>query len=124
MMQDFEDRDSKTKWNQNIDLIFLVFNSVYFAEFILKVVAMGAVLHKNSYFRDPWNWLDFTVVVVGVMEVTPLPNLQLKALRSLRVLRPLRSINALPSMKKLVTGLIDSVPSLLNAIIFMCFIFL
>ena len=81
-------------------------------------------MHKNAYLRDPWNWLDFTVGVVGILEVTPLPNFQLKALRSLRVLRPLRSINVLPSMKKLITGLIDALPSLLHAIMFMCFIFL
>jgi hypothetical protein len=101
-----------------------VFNYIYFAEFALKILAMGAFLHKNAYFREPWNWLDFTVVVVGIMEVTPLPNLQLKAIRGLRVLRPLRSINAFPSMKKLVTGLINAIPSLLNAIFFMSFIFM
>lgn len=93
-------------------------------EFLLKIIAMGAVRHRNSYFREPWNWLDFTVVVVGIMEVSPLPNLQLKAIRALRVLRPLRSINVFPSMKKLVASLIHSIPSLFNALLFMCFIFL
>lgn len=85
---------------------------------------MGAFMHKNSYFRDAWNWIDFTVVVVGIIEITPLPYLKLKALRGLRVLRSLRSISALPSMKKLITGLFDSIPSLINALMFMGFIFL
>lgn len=85
---------------------------------------MGAFMHRNAYFREPWNWLDFTVVLVGILEVTPLPNIQIKAIRSFRVLRPLRSVNALPSMKKLVSGLINSIPSLLNAILFMSFIFI
>ena len=124
MLQDFKDRASITRWNQNIEELFKVFNYIYFAEFLLKIVAMGAFMHKNAYFREPWNWLDFTVVLVGILEVSPLPNLQIKAIRSLRVLRPLRSINALPSMKKLVSGLINSIPSLLNAILFMSFIFI
>jgi len=124
IIQDYNDRDAKTSWNQNIAKLFLAFNCVYFLEFMFKIIAMGAITHKNGYFREPWNWLDFMVVVVGIIEVTPLPNLQIKAIRSFRVLRPLRSINSFPSMKKLVNGLINSIPSLLNTILFMSFIFI
>ena len=40
----------------------------------------------------------------------------------LRVLRPLRSINAIPSMRRLVSTLIQSLPELGNATIFLAFI--
>lgn len=52
-------------------------------------------MHKNSYLRDYWNWLDFIVVCIGIFENIPgIP--KLKALRTMRVLRPLRSVNAVP----------------------------
>lgn len=49
-------------------------------------------------------------------------SVNLKSLRILRVLRPLRSINASPSMRRLVTTLIKSLPELGSATIFVAFI--
>ncbi len=48
--------------------------------------------------------------------------LNLKALRILRVVKPLRSVKAIPSMKRLVTTLLKSIPELGNATIFIIFI--
>lgn len=81
-------------------------------------------MHENSYFRDSWNWIDFAVVITGVLELCSIPGVNLRSLRALRVLRPLRSIKAFPSMRKLIQGMIDSMPSLINAIVFMGFVFL
>ena len=47
----------------------------YLAEFVIKVISMGAFMHYNSYFRSAWNWLDFAVVIVGIFEVSPLPDM-------------------------------------------------
>lgn len=86
---------------------------------------MGFVHHKNSYLRDTWNWLDFLVVCIGMTDYIPgISGSNLKALRTLRVLRPLRSINKFPSMKKLISSLLASLPALGNAVVFMMFIFL
>jgi hypothetical protein len=86
---------------------------------------MGFCFHKNSYMRDPWNWLDFLVVCIGIIEFIPvIPAANLKAIRTFRVLRPLRSINAFPSMRRLIGSLLASLPSLANAVVFMFFIFL
>lgn len=51
-----------TNNNVNIDLGFLI---IYTIELILKVIALGFVMEKNSYLRDPWNILDFIVVFFG-----------------------------------------------------------
>ena len=48
----------------------------------------------------------------------------LRSLRNLRVLRPLRSINIVPTMRKLVSTLINSMPELFNVAIFLIFIFM
>ncbi len=55
-------------------------------------------MHKGAYLRDPWNWLDFAIVILAYVNFLPgLANLT--ALRTLRLLRPLRTINSLKGMK-------------------------
>lgn len=102
----------------------MYFIVVFTIECTLKIVATGFVLHPNAYLRDPWNWIDFLVVVTGIIELTPTSGISLSALRTLRVLRPLKSISAVPSMKKLIQGMIDSVSALFYAIVFMGFVFI
>lgn len=43
------------------------------------------------------------------------------ALRVVRILRPLRTINSIPSMKKLVTALLRSLPTMLDVFILLSF---
>lgn len=45
-----------------MDIIFL---AVYTFEAVLKIVAMGFVLNDNTYLRDLWNVLDFTIIVTA-----------------------------------------------------------
>ena len=114
------------KKNASIEWWGVIFTYIFIVECFLKIIGMGFIVHKNSYLRDYWNWLDFIVVVVGIMEqVQPDASTgDMKSLRTLRVLRPLRSINAFPEMKRLIGSLLSSLPSLANAVLFMFFIFL
>lgn len=122
---DYGDRDNLTQRNSLIESCGLIFTITFTLEAIIKILAMGFAMHKNSYMRDPWNWLDFLVVCIGIIEFIPaIPAANLKALRTFRVLRPLRSINAFPSMRRLIGSLLASLPSLANAVVFMFFIFL
>jgi hypothetical protein len=43
----------------------LCFSIVYTIEAILRIIALGFVVHKKSYLRDPWNLIDFIVVISG-----------------------------------------------------------
>ena len=84
-----------------MELFGSCFTVLFAIECITKIIAMGFIVHKNSYMRDYWNWLDILVVIVGVIELTPFIDASwIKSLRVLRVLRPLKSINAFPSMRK------------------------
>lgn len=128
----FEFDPNILKHNGFIESWGVVFTYIFIVECFLKIIAMGFIIHKNSYLRDTWNWLDFIVVVVGIVEevqkfTDPYGDSKssgMKSLRTLRVLRPLRSINAFPSMKRLIGSLLSSLPSLANAVVFMFFIFL
>ena len=62
---DYSDRDSNTKKNQILDLIGMALTIIFVSECILKIMAFGLVLHKNSYLRVGWNLIDFVVVISG-----------------------------------------------------------
>lgn len=85
---------------------------------------MGFCMHKKSYLRDRWNWLDFFVVLVSLLDFVPALDQysSLKVLRTARILRPLRSINKLPELKKLINALLKSVPGLANVAFFLFFV--
>ena len=38
---------------------------IFTVEMCTKIVAMGFILHENSYLRNMWNIMDFVVVVSG-----------------------------------------------------------
>jgi len=91
----------------------------------LKVIAMGFVLHRKSYLRDIWNWLDLLVVLLGIAGFLPRinSNSNLKALRTFRVLRPLRSMKSVPHLRRLIESLIRSIKPLGSVVLFLGFVF-
>ena len=125
-LTDYNDRDNETQFNKTLERISTVFSYIFTVEFVLKVIAMGFIMHKKSYMRDPWNGLDFLVVISGLVEIFAgdKGSKSVRALRVLRVLRPLKSINAFPKMRRIISALLSSLPALGNAVAFMMFIFL
>ncbi|XP_036950412.1 voltage-dependent T-type calcium channel subunit alpha-1I-like isoform X4 [Acanthopagrus latus] len=97
---------------------------VFFAgEMVVKMVALG-VIGQNGYLGDTWNRLDFFIVIVGMLEYSlDGHNVSLSAIRTVRVLRPLRAINRVPSMRILVTLLLDTLPMLGNVLALCFFVF-
>uniref|UniRef100_A0A8C6PPV4 Ion transport domain-containing protein n=1 Tax=Nothobranchius furzeri TaxID=105023 RepID=A0A8C6PPV4_NOTFU len=97
---------------------------VFFAgEMLVKMVALGVVGQKG-YLGDTWNRLDFFIVIVGMLEYSlDGHNVSLSAIRTVRVLRPLRAINRVPSMRILVTLLLDTLPMLGNVLALCFFVF-
>uniref|UniRef100_A0A8C8DRU4 Calcium channel, voltage-dependent, T type, alpha 1H subunit b n=1 Tax=Oryzias sinensis TaxID=183150 RepID=A0A8C8DRU4_9TELE len=92
-------------------------------EMVVKMVALG-VIGQKGYLGDTWNRLDFFIVIVGMLEYSlDGHNVSLSAIRTVRVLRPLRAINRVPSMRILVTLLLDTLPMLGNVLALCFFVF-
>jgi hypothetical protein len=53
------------KLNEIIDGFGGLFTSIFLVEALLKIVAMGLVVHKKSYLREGWNVVDFLIVCSG-----------------------------------------------------------
>lgn len=41
------------------------FTAIYTFECLVKILARGFCLHAFTFLRDPWNWLDFSVIVMA-----------------------------------------------------------
>ncbi|XP_008048411.1 voltage-dependent T-type calcium channel subunit alpha-1H, partial [Carlito syrichta] len=101
------------------DFIFAFFA----VEMVIKMVALG-LFGQKCYLGDTWNRLDFFIVMAGMMEYSlDGHNVSLSAIRTVRVLRPLRAINRVPSMRILVTLLLDTLPMLGNVLLLCFFVF-
>jgi len=77
------------------------------AVFVVEI-ALRLIAHRLSFFRDPWSVFDFAVVAVALIPASG----PLAVLRALRVLRVLRLITLVPSMKRVVGGLLSALPGL------------
>jgi len=105
--QDYQgvlEKDYVSERNALLKKFDVVLSIIFLGECFCKVLSMGFMIHKKSYLRDVWNWLDFFVVCISVFDLLPgqTANQNLKALRTLRILRPLRTINSMPRMKDLI----------------------
>jgi hypothetical protein len=48
-----------------------VFTVIFTIEAVLKMIGMGFIMHKRAYLRNGWNWIDFTVVAIGILDALP-----------------------------------------------------
>ncbi len=47
------------------------FITAFTLEFIIHVVANGFIYGRDTYLRNPWNWIDFIVVVTSLLSLHP-----------------------------------------------------
>lgn len=119
--------EDPTKVTQSafIDASETWFLVLYTIEMVLKILGMGMLFNRNAYLRDPWNVLDFTIVVTAYIPIVlNTEGVSLASLRSLRVLRPLKTISSIRKLKALIVTIFNAIPYLIEIIIVMLFVFL
>ncbi|XP_026503308.1 sodium channel protein type 2 subunit alpha-like isoform X13 [Terrapene carolina triunguis] len=105
------------EWTKNVEYTF---TGIYTFESLIKILARGFCLEGFTFLRDPWNWLDFSVILMAyVTEFVDLGNVS--ALRTFRVLRALKTISVIPGLKTIVGALIQSVKKLSDVMILTVF---
>ncbi|XP_076122841.1 voltage-dependent T-type calcium channel subunit alpha-1H [Alosa pseudoharengus] len=123
MYRPCEDIDCKAEWCLILQALDDCIFAFFAIEMIMKMVAFG-IWGSKCYLGDTWNRLDFFIVMAGMMEYSlDGHNASLSAIRTVRVLRPLRAINRVPSMRILVTLLLDTLPMLGNVLLLCFFVF-
>ncbi len=84
-----------------------ILDHVLLAIFVAELAAR-IIVHRLDFFRDPWSVFDFVVVSIALVPASE----NFTVLRALRVLRVLRLITAIPSLKRVVAGLLASLPGM------------
>ena len=100
--------------------INLFFTIIFTIELILKIISFGFVLDKNSFLRDPWNWIDFFVVITGLISLIPGIYSNWNSLRVFRLIRTLKTIKMFPNVRRFVNVVLNSFIDL-GAVFFMLF---
>ncbi|XP_023566362.1 cation channel sperm-associated protein 1 [Octodon degus] len=133
MAQTFAEVKIRGEWYfMALDCVFL---SIYITEALLKIISLGL-----DYFYDPWNNLDFFVMLMAVldfalMQVNSLDSFYnhslfrilkvLKIMRALRAIRIVRRLRILTSLKEVTGTLVGSLMSIITIfiLIFSCLLF-
>jgi voltage-gated sodium channel len=88
--------------------------TVFVVELLTRMIAFRA-----AFFRDPWSLFDLIVVGIALVPATG----SLSVLRALRVLRLLRLVTAVPSLKRVVGGLVRALPGMGSIMLLLMLIF-
>ncbi len=90
-------------WGETLSRIDQALLTVFVAEITLRLWAW-----RGDFFRDPWSVFDFAVVAIALVPASG----PFSVLRALRVLRVLRILTIVPSMRRVVGGLLAAIPGL------------
>ena len=107
---------------KNYTLLFNLINafvlSIFIVEAALKI--FSSYPHVSKYFRNGWNILDFSIIVVSLL---PLSGGYTTVARLIRLLRVVRLTNRYREMSVVVMTLIKSLPSMVNVFLLLSLIF-
>jgi len=109
---------------EEMEIVFMV---VFTTEMLTKILALGFMLHKGSYMRNPWNFMDFFVVTSGFLPyVMPESKdgegaVDLSTLRTFRVLRPLKLVSGVPSLQVVMSSIAKAIGPLVNIALLLFF---
>ena len=95
-------------------LVDQVILGIFVVELALRLYA-----HGLKFFKDPWSLFDFSIVAISLMPATG----NLSVLRSLRILRALRLISVVPSLRRVIGGLVAALPGMGSIVVLMALVF-
>jgi len=98
--------------------VLIVFDRLILTVFVLELLARFAV-YRSAFFRDPWRVFDLLVVSIALVPATG----NLSVLRALRILRVLRLITVVPSLRRVVGGLMASLPGMGAVVLLLALVF-
>jgi voltage-gated sodium channel len=111
-LQGFFSDTSSTR--ELLELSDHIFTTLFIIEAIIKIKSFGA----KGYFKDAWNFFDFSLVLIALpsllMLLIPLEMVSLNFLLTLRILRVFkffRVLKFIPNIENLLSGLFRAIQS-------------
>lgn len=88
------------------------------AVFVVELIAR-AFVYRGRFFHDPWRIFDTLVVGIALVPATG----NLSVLRALRILRVLRLVSVVPSLRRVVGGLMSALPGMGSIVLLLALVF-
>ena len=88
------------------------------AIFVVEI-ALKLFVYRLGFFKNGWNIFDLAIVSAALVPAGE----QFSVLRALRILRALRLISVVPSMRKVIVGLFQAIPSIGTVIVMLLLLF-
>ena len=88
---------------RELDFLNDLILGIFVVELTLRMFAFG-----RDFWRHGWSWFDMFVVGIGLLPFAE----GFTALRTLRVIRLLRIVSVVPSLRRVVEGLVRALPGL------------
>jgi len=82
-------------------------------------VGAKLLVYRSAFFRDPWRVFDFIIVGIALVPASG----SLSVLRSLRILRAFRLITTVPSLRRVVGGLMGALPGMGSILVLLSLVF-
>ncbi|PAA86585.1 hypothetical protein BOX15_Mlig012532g2 [Macrostomum lignano] len=116
-------KQDKTPLSIKLDMTERYFLGIFCVEALLKIVALGFIMHRGAYLRSIWNIMDFVVVVTGFVTLfaSNQSSFDLRTLRAVRVLRPLKLVSGIPSLQVVLKSIIRAMAPLLQIALLVLF---
>jgi hypothetical protein len=124
-IQDQRERSSTSGWA--IDMINMYLSILFMIDVNVRIVASGFWMGKRAYMRDAFNRLDFSLSIIGLVDVftdSTLPGMN--AVKSIRALKVLKAINRFENLKafiKLIFFTQEKLRDAMFVVLFMIFVF-
>ena len=103
---------------QHIGPILLTLDKLILGIFVIEIL-LRLYAFRLSFFRDPWSIFDLSIVTIALIPATG----PFQVLRALRILRLLRLISVVPSLRRVIGGLIGALPGMGSIIVLLFLLF-
>ena len=98
--------------------VLIALDRTILAIFVVELLSKLAV-YRQRFFNDPWRIFDLVIVGIALMPTSG----SLSVLRALRILRVLRLVSMVPSLRRVVGGLIAALPGMGSIVMLLGLVF-
>jgi hypothetical protein len=117
-----------TRFDEFVEIFDINLTALFLLEAIVGVCGLGFVVGPTTYLRNPWNVLDFVVLVGILLSYVMLlftgTNVEAGAVRAFRALRPLRSLRLFAGLQGILDALQMTLPYVLSILALLMFFLL
>lgn len=98
--------------------VLVVIDQLILAVFVAELLAKFAV-YRTDFFKSPWRIFDLIVVGIALVPTAG----AFSVLRALRILRVLRLVSVVPSLRKVIGGLLNALPGMGSIMLLLALVF-